>query len=300
MKRFLVRPRRPGHIRPSRPDAPGSEMPLRAARLVALLLGGLAALPAAAQPTPTLRSEVPAVRLAPLQRLPRAPGGAVPEFCRHLLAAPATAAGKAVAAAGWAVTREAPLGPYQAVAFVAAGESGTSGSCRLTDGNLALFRGGEIVAIAFAAARGAATVATLHPFGTDALRIWDGDFLSQPVADLRLGVDGSLVIQPLAAEERVCGGRAAVPNVYGRRIDEARALLLRQGWSPAPPAQREAADSRAAELVRRGVPEVEDCSGTGFGFCGYAYRGAAGTLNVTTVGDDDFPTVSGYGVTCAR
>ena len=30
-------------------------------------------------------------------------------------------------------------------------------------------------------------------FGTDALRIWDGDFLSQPVADLRLGPGGALI-----------------------------------------------------------------------------------------------------------
>lgn len=53
-----------------------------------------------------------------------------------------------------------------------------------------------------------------------------------------------------------------------------------------------------ADLVRRGVPEVEDCSGTGFGFCGYGYRGAAGRLSVTTVGDNDFPSVSGYEVHC--
>lgn len=276
---------------------------IRLSVLAAVLVPALLAGPAHAQaPKPpsavAVRSDIPALRIVPAQRLPNSPVGQRPEFCRHLFTEARTPAGRLVIAAGWAVTREAPLGPYQLVSFVRRAEPGTSGTCQMIDGNVAVFRGTELVAIAYAPG-GAAAIGRVTPFGADAVRIWDGDFLSQPVADLRLGADGALTIQPLAAEERACGGRAVVPNIYGRPINQARALLLRQGWSPAPPASRDGYDSRVEDLVRRGVPEVEDCSGTGFGFCAYNYRGPGGTLSVTTVGDNDFPTVSGYGVTCA-
>ncbi|MBR0668088.1 hypothetical protein GXW71_27285 [Roseomonas hellenica] len=46
------------------------------------------------------------------------------------------------------------------------------------------------------------------------------------------------------------------------------------------------------------MPEVEDCSGTGMGFCGHTYRGPAGRLHVTTVGEGSFPSVAGYRAQC--
>lgn len=273
--------------------------------LLAFLL--LPALPARAQDaaTTTMRSaaaapgvQAPALRLVAAQRLPRSPVGERPDFCRHLFTEARSPAGRQVIAAGWAVTREATLGPYHAVSFVRRAEPGTSGTCRLLDGNIGIFRGADLVAIAYAPGGGAA-IGSVRPFGADALRIWDGDFLSQPVADLQLGPDGSPVIRPLAAEEQVCGGKAVVPNIYGRPIDQARAMLQRSGWTPAPPDSRDGPDARVDALVRRGMPEVEDCAGTGFGFCAFAYRNAAGTLRVTTVGDGESPAVAGYGVDCA-
>jgi hypothetical protein len=283
----------------------GEPMTKRLSLLAALLAPALFAAPASAQgPAPTtmasggaaLRSDVAALRIVAAQRLPRAPVGERPEFCRHLFATARTPAGAQVIAAGWAVTREAALGPYQAVSFVRGAEAGTSGACRMLDGNVGIFRGTDLVAIVYAPGGGA--VGSVQAFGPDALRIWNGDFLSQPVADLHIGPDGGFAIRPLAAEERACGGRAVVPNIYGRPINEARAMLLRHGWSPAPPQTRDGNDSRVADLLRRGVPEVEDCSGTGFGFCAYNYSSAAGTLSVTTVGDNDFPAVAGYSVRC--
>ncbi|MBR0662189.1 hypothetical protein [Neoroseomonas oryzicola] len=275
-------------------------------RLAALLAPVLLAAPAIAQgPAATtmasggvgLRSEVAALRIVAAQRLPRSPVGERPDFCRHLFATARTPAGGQVIAAGWAVTREAAFGPYQAVSFVRGAEPGTSGTCRMLDGNVAIFRGTDLVAIVYAPGGGDA-IGSVSAFGGDALRIWSGDFLGQPVADLQVGADGGIAVRPLAAEERVCGGRAVVPNVYGRPINEARAILQRSGWTPVPPQARDGNDSRVSDLVRRGVPEVEDCSGTGFGFCAYSYGGAAGTLSVTTVGDNDFPAVAGYSVRC--
>ncbi|MDO5642881.1 MAG: hypothetical protein Q4G26_10935, partial [Paracoccus sp. (in: a-proteobacteria)] len=58
------------------------------------------------------------------------------------------------------------------------------------------------------------------------------------------------------------------------------------------------------EMADEGFPEIQDCAGTGFGFCGFDYRNANGdVLNVTTVGEryeGSGPDVSSYGVTCGN
>ena len=102
----------------------------------------------------------------------------------------------------------------------------------------------------------------------------------------------------MAPQETLCGGKAVVPNIYGKPINEARRLLWARGWAPVPTRPAPEAASREGELAKRGVTEVEGCSGTGFGYCSYNYRGGGGLLSVATVGEGDFPTVSGYSVTC--
>jgi hypothetical protein len=271
-----------------------------AALLAAPSLGA----PALGQDAPRLQSTVGAVRLVPLQRLPQAPAsatGAERAACGHQLEEARSPAGRAVALTGWGVTGEVAIGPYQAVSFVGAFRRGTSGTCLLGDGNVGIFRGVELLAIASAPPGASRTIGRAIALGQDGLRIWDGDYLNQPLADMRLSADGGLTVQPLAAQEAVCNGAASVPNIYGKPINQARALLQRSGWAPAVSpgrAEREQLDGRVAGLVRRGVPEVEDCSGTGMGFCGYTYRGPAGRLHVTTVGEGDFPTVAGYRAQC--
>ena len=110
----------------------------------------------------------------------------------------------------------------------------------------------------------------------------------------------ALRLGALATRETVCRGRASVPNIYGMKIDKARAALIQSGWTPVPGNPSE--DSRFGrekDLRKRGIVEVEGCSGTGFGYCRYGYKGAAGALSVTTMGDDDLPIVSGYGADCS-
>ncbi|WP_047099804.1 PASTA domain-containing protein [Sphingomonas sanxanigenens] len=242
-------------------------------------------------------SSVAAVRIAPLAVLPRAPADAGEGDCSHLLQAPRSAAGRMVANKGWKVTAEQSIGRYQAVSFVGRVEQGTSGSCLLDAGNIALFEGTTLRAIVHGADGNTAAVGHAEPVEGGALRIWNGDFLSQPVADLAVGANGGATVTAPAPEERVCRGKGAVPNIYGMPIDKARAALGRAGWTPVR-ADMVPTDPRAADLIRHGVIEAEDCSGTGFGYCGFAYRGAAGRLSVTTVGDAAMPEVSGYGVTC--
>jgi hypothetical protein len=47
-----------------------------------------------------------------------------------------------------------------------------------------------------------------------------------------------------------------------------------------------------------GVTEVASCSGTGFAFCSYDYKRPEAALAVTTVGDNEDPSVAEYAVRC--
>jgi hypothetical protein len=81
-------------------------------------------------------------------------------------------------------------------------------------------------------------------------------------------------------------------------------MLAESGWKPA---DMSAAGTRslgmAEDIAKHGIVEVEDCSGTGFGFCLYQYEGPAGSLVVTTAGqieaDGTMPTVVSYSVACS-
>ena len=249
-------------------------------------------------PPPRVESFVPGIAFSVVQVLPRAPAAERAD-CVRLTTKAASRAAAQVAAAGWAVTGEARLGRLQAVAFVGGARGGTSGSCLLTQGNLALFDGTRLLDIAYAEPGARATIGGIEQLASDAIRLWDGDELSQPIADIRQGTS-TLAVLPLAPEQRFCAGRAVVPNIYGLPIDIARRLLDIKQWAPLPgePVAGGIAEGREGELAKRGVVEVESYSGTGFGYCAFRYRNAAARLNVTTIGDADLPAVSGYDVRC--
>jgi hypothetical protein len=278
---------------------------MRQAIRVGFWLAGLAAVwlqGAAAQTPLRVQSQVEGLAFTSLTALPQAPTGADGKDCGFGKPGQ-TPAGKAVSRAGWPVTGEERLGRLQAVSFAGEFETGTSGSCQVRQGNVALFEGEQLLAIAYArpgARRSIGGILPLEIAGQPAgLRLWDGDFLSQPLADLRAQPDGTLTLQPLASEETRCQGRAVLPMLYGKPINEARRLLQQRGWTPVA-GQRSGGwgEPREVALVKAGVIEVESCSGTGFGFCRFSYRGDAGRLDVTTVGDGEMPSVSDYAVRC--
>jgi hypothetical protein len=253
---------------------------------------------------PPVASQVPGVNILALAALPPAPPADADarDACAHLFLDPATAPGRDVAAKGWAVTGEAPFGPYTAVSFVGGMEPATSGTCALSQGNVALFAGATLRAIIFASDDAGQAIGSLRPFGQGGLRILTGDLIPAPLADLRMvGADG-VAVTPVALDEPVCGGRGTVPLIEGLPVDMARALLFTSGWASADLDHGVDRGPMATEIAAAGVPEVVDCSGTGFGFCAYSFAGAAGQLDVQTAGEPDggrLPLVTGYGVTCA-
>lgn len=248
---------------------------------------------------PRLASQVPGIAVLPLTELPAAPAATGErQYCSHLFTDPETEAGRAVRGKGWEVTGEVPLGPWTAVSFVGDWLPSTSGTCDLIEGNIGLFSGAQLVGLVYSADPDAQLIGRATAFGPAGLRIFDGSVLPGPVADLRL-IGTDVAVTPPAPEEPVCGS-ATVPYIHGLPIDMARGLLAEYGWRPVP--QPAAVSGMAQEIAAAGVTEVEDCAGTGFGFCSYAYEGPAGGLSVATAGEpsDDYglPAVVGHSVRC--
>jgi hypothetical protein len=275
-------------------------MLLRQTALLAALTTGIAA-PALAELA--LTSTVDGLTLVALDTLPAAPANqGEAEFCVNLAStSPETPAGRAVQANGWQVTAELPFGDLTAVSFVGGAIPATSGTCELLDGNVGLFSDGQLVALLYGTDPAMPLIGRIEPFGKADLRIWSGDIVPMAVADLQRVGDG-ITTSPLAAEEAVCNGAATVPNIFNLPIDEARTRLIGAGWEPVPGDPAQQALGWAKDVAAAGVPEVEDCSGTGLAFCSYNYTSAAGDLSVITAGDGSenggLPLVSSYGADC--
>ncbi|MGO1070120.1 hypothetical protein [Lysobacter sp. CA199] len=92
-------------------------------------------------------------------------------------------------------------------------------------------------------------------------------------------------------------------------LPQARERLLARGWKADPPKREPGSAEYLQGIIDAGYPEVEDCSGTGQGFCSFMYRNAAGDrLNLVTAGEyvsasqggeSAWPGGRHAGVTCA-
>ena len=224
------------------------------------------------------------VEIRAVDSLPANPGPAAePDGCSTLGAGPETAGGKAAAAANWTVTGEITQGELTFVSFVAKTTPGTSGSCLLEGGNVGIFRGPDLLALVYAAEGRNRAPGTLQPLQPTGIRIWDGDYGPMPLADLHMHADALLLLRPPADRDSFCDGTVSVPTLYGLPIHQARILLLAEGWKPAPP-DAQSPSGYVQELAKT-LPEVQDCSGTGFGYCGYAYDKGGAALTVTSAGE---------------
>lgn len=270
----------------------------------ALALGLTLLLPAAAQAgastnalAPRVVSELKDIRMKALNSLPKAGGSASDRNgCPWRVLQPKSTAARLVAAQGWAVMADVPLGSYRAISFAGQMEAGTSGTCNITQGNVAVFDGDKLLALAYGKSAHEAAIGNLTALEGGAVRVWSGDVIGSPVGDLRVEADGTVRLGKLAGEESVCKGQARVPNVYGMPIDKARKALADKGWKPV--RIKPDGESRQAGLIKRGIVEVESCSGTGLAYCSFSYTGAAGALSVVTAGEKGLPNVVGYDTKC--
>ncbi|WP_272544148.1 hypothetical protein PPH94_037540 [Burkholderia cepacia] len=264
-----------------------------------LMLGLALTVPAVAQTTasaPRVVSELKDIRMKPLANLPMAGSANDRGDCSQLVIQPKSAAARLVAAQGWAVMSDMPLGPYRAISFAGQMEAATSGTCSITQGNVAVFENGRLIALAYGKSAEDTAIGRLAPLDSGAVRIWDGDIAPSPAGDLHVDRDGTLRLSRVADADAVCQGRAKVPNVYNMPIDKARKALIANGWNPVRGGA--SGEPRQSALVRRGIVETESCAGTGLAFCDFGYTGPAGKLTLTTVGEGALPSVTDYDVKC--
>lgn len=254
-----------------------------------------------------IESQVPGIAGTTVSELPANPTPVDPDdYCIISVAGdPTTPAGEQVAEAGWGVVGELEQSDYTYIGFVGSTETGTSGSCLLDKGNIGIFRDAKIVGLVYGDDKEKTYgVARFNSLESGALRIFDGDYLNVPVADLNHDGNGKFVIGPIAARDAFCGGKVSVPTMYGQSISDARTVLLAEGWTP------NAADAETREnwmdymkdMAAGGLEEIQDCAGTGFGYCNFQYSHDGGfTLDVTTVGegiDGKGPSIAGFDVVC--
>lgn len=276
--------------------------PVRNAFPIAALLT-LVALPAAGQSV-QVASQREGVAIVATSDLPTNPNGA-PEasICGGLNELHSPAAGR-VAEAGWGVTNEYEEGGLTYVSFVGRTTQGTSGSCLLEDGNVGIFRGEELLALVYADPAIGRSVGTLMGLQNGGVRIFDGDYLSAPLADLKVHADELALVRTVADRDGFCNRPIEVPSLYGLPIHQARILLMDEGWVGIP-AQDLNPEDYAYDIAQGegGLPEIQGCSGTGFGYCSFAYdyNDGAARLSVTTAGEwpeGSSPSVVDFGAEC--
>ena len=245
-------------------------------------------------------SEIPEIMATDATRLPEGPHPKKnDDNCSGHFSDPTTEAGRYVRQRGWGVLSEVGIGDYELVSFAGEFIPGTSGSCAIRQGNIGIFVGSRLKAILYTAGKSDELIGVLAELEGGNIRIWSGSYLRYPIADISAGSLG-LIVGKVAAEDTFCEGRVAVPNIYGSPITDARDRLRAAGWEPVPQPQEEW--GQQVDLHEIGITEAVSCSGTGFGFCGYAYKMGDALLDVTTAGElyeGSVPGVAWYAVTCS-
>ncbi len=258
----------------------------------------LSAVGAAGADTVSFASQVEGIEATALVDLPAGqanPNDPANEFCVMSSGDFTTKAGQAVAAKNWLVTAEVEREDLTFISFVERSQAGTSASCLLSDGNVGIFRGRELLGVIYSNEAVNRSIGFIQKLEDDRLRIWDGDYLAMPLADLQI-VDRDLVIvRSVADNDSFCSGQVSVPNIFGLKIQDARRVLFAEGWV-VNPLLSDQSHEWYSDLVAS-LPELDVCSGTGLGFCAFGYiKNGSNALGVTTAGEDY--RVAGFSATC--
>jgi hypothetical protein len=86
---------------------------------------------------------------------------------------------------GWGIMSSNKLGPYQFISFAGEFSQGTSGMCKRTQGNIAVFEDQELTTTIYTKPEDNHLIGNLEVIEGGALRIWSGGFVEWPVADIK-------------------------------------------------------------------------------------------------------------------
>lgn len=281
-------------------------MPLNLSRYMASAIAAIIALPgfSAQAEDISFASQVSGIEFATMSTLPENKSyESDKDLCSAIITEPETNAGRKVADANWWVTGEIEKGDLTFVSFVGKFDIGTSGACPRSEGNIGVFLDEALQAIIYTDETASQSIGSIEALDGGNLRIWDGDYLSAAFFDMKIIDNNLIIIRQIADHDTFCGGAISAPTTFGLPINIARRLLISEDWQPVSAPKNEA--SSVVAQTQETIPELQDCSGTGFGFCSFEYsKGDEYTLTVVTAGegeDDDenfSPAVVGFQVTC--
>ena len=197
---------------------------------------------------------------------------------------------------GWGILSEVRLAKYHLIAFAGSFSAGTSNTCSISQGNIAIFEQNNLLGIIHLDAPEATLIGSLELMDAGFIRVFSGDFIQMPVADIHLSLNG-FKLKTISALTAYCNGTSIVPSVFGKAIVEARNVLIKYGFEPIE-AIEPSLPAWRRHLIDAGIREVDACSGTGYSFCRFSYKNENSSVNLITAGDEAFPSVARIDVNC--
>ena len=197
---------------------------------------------------------------------------------------------------GWGILSEVSLAKYHFIAFAGSFSGGTSSTCSISQSNIAIFEQDNLLGIIYLDASDASLIGSIRLMDAGFIRVFSGDAIQMPVADIHLSLNG-FELKTISALTAYCNGTSIVPSVFGKDIIEARNVLINYGFEPIEAIEPSLPVWRM-HLIDAGIREVDACSGTGYSFCRFSYNNENSSVNLITAGDDAFPSVVRIGVNC--
>ena len=197
---------------------------------------------------------------------------------------------------GWGILSEVRLAKYHFIAFAGSFDGGTSGICRISQSNIAIFEQDNLLGIIYLDASDASLIGSIRLMDAGFIRVFSGDTIQMPVADIHLSLN-AFELKTISDLTAHCNGTSIVPSVFGKDIIEARNVLINHGFEPIEAIEPSLPVWRM-HLINDGIREVDACSGIGYSFCKFRYKNENSSVNLITAGDDAFPSVVRIGVNC--
>ena len=197
---------------------------------------------------------------------------------------------------GWGILSEVRLAKYHLIAFAGSFSAGTSNTCSISQGNIAIFEQNNLLGIIHLDAPEATLIGSLELMDAGFIRVFSGDTIQMPVADIHLSLN-AFELKTISDLTAHCNGTSIVPSVFGKDIIEARNVLINHGFEPIEAIEPSLPVWRM-HLINDGIREVDACSGIGYSFCKFRYKNENSSVNLITAGDDAFPSVVRIGVNC--
>jgi len=197
---------------------------------------------------------------------------------------------------GWGILSEVRLAKYHFIAFAGSFDGGTSGICKISQSNIAIFEQDNLLGIIYLDGSDASLIGSIRLMDAGFIRVFSGDTIQMPVADIHLSLNG-FELKTISALTAYCNGTSIVPSVFGKDIIEARNVLINYGFEPIEAIEPSLPVWRM-RLIDAGIREVDACSGSGYSFCRFSYNNENSSVNLITAGDDAFPSVVRIGVNC--